>query len=192
MDSAISDPSELIMDTMNNLQLESQLQSYMASLSLIGSSDMANQSVSVSYENEKILNNEVLMIGKTIKATYYGLMEKQLVVSITLIGICLFSTTLMFMVLRFPKYAWILSLIISGAAIAGIFIAIYGVQTSSIIDGKNFSQKSNTDPLDATLSVTMPFLIFSAILVVIAVVATVIIWYSSTKDALAPGMSETR
>jgi len=190
MTTAFANPSELILDTLNNIDLESKLKGYalsLGSLSLASGTTQFNSS----YEDVKIVNTQILLAGKNAKANYYALREKELVVMINVIGVLLFSAVVMFMVVHFPQHAWWLSMIVSGLAIGGICVGVFGMGAYSVITGATYQDMSNSSPLDATLSISMPFMIFSAILVVVAAAATFLIWYSARKagaEAPKPGV----
>ena len=180
MTTAFANPSELILDTLNNIDLESKLKGYalsLGSLSLASGTTQFNSS----YEDVKIVNTQILLAGKNAKANYYALREKELVVMINVIGVLLFSAVVMFMVVHFPQHAWWLTMIVSGLAIGGICVGVFGMGAYSVITGATYQDMSNSSPLDATLSISMPFMIFSAILVVVAAAATFLIWYSARK-----------
>ena len=131
MTTAFANPSELILDTLNNIDLESKLKGYalsLGSLSLASGTTQFNSS----YEDVKIVNTQILLAGKNAKANYYALREKELVVMINVIGVLLFSAVVMFMVVHFPQHAWWLTMIVSGLAIGGICLRARDRTTSGI------------------------------------------------------------
>lgn len=174
-------PGELILETLNNIKREAVMKGQLQTLQTIGVPEIASSHIAVTYENEKIVHNEILMVGRNAKKNYFALKEKELVLMISLAGVLLFSAVLMLLTLKFPAHAWILSLIISGASIVSVLVAVYGIKDFSIIDGASFTDKSSKDPLDATITVTMPFIIFTVILTIIAAVASGAIWWASNR-----------
>ena len=173
--------SEVILEVLNNISQEYMLIGYLQSLTNMSNPQLGVTQMNSSYENLKILNSELLSTGKSAKATYYSLKEKELVVVITLIGVLLFSTVLMFMATHFPHYAWLVTMLISGCAITGILVAVYAISNYSIMSGSSFTDQSNSSPLDASINITMPFLIFTTIMVLIAAIAAFIVWFSARK-----------
>lgn len=176
-------PGELILETLNNIKQEAVLKGQLRNLQSVGVPEIASSHIAVSYDNEKIVNNEIMMVGRNAKKNYYAMKEKELVLMITLNGVLLFSAVLMLLNIKFANQSWILALIVSGACIVGVLVAVYGIKDFSIIDGTTFNDKSNKDPLDATIAITMPFIIFTIILVIIAAAASGVIWWASKKNA---------
>lgn len=173
-------PSDLIMDTLAAIETEGKLVGYSQSLSSIsGSPGTGIASVSSNYENAKIVHSAVLSAGKAAQANYYALRERELVIASTLVGVLLFSAVLMFLLQHFPAYAWLLSMVVSGCAITGVAVGVYSIGNYSIVNGGSFSDQANSSPLDATLSVSMPFIIFATVVLFIAAAAAFVIWMQS-------------
>jgi uncharacterized membrane protein len=176
--------SELVVMALSNVQQEARLKAYLDALKSNRPANINQSTTTTMFENVKITNSELQTAAKQAKRNYYALKEKELVIMITLIAVLLFSTVLMFMTVHFPKWAWILALIISGCAITGISVMVYGIKDHSIVTGESFDDKSNKDPIDATLNVTVPFVVFTTIIVFVAAIAALVIWMSARKAKL--------
>ena len=134
------------------------------------------------YTADTADNAQYWQSARAVKTQVNVLKEKELVFMITLVGSLLFSTVLMYMVLQFPEQAWMLGAIISAAMAAGVFIGCFAInEDTNIGGGVTIREESNRSPLEKSLEISMPFIIFTAVLCGVAALASLLIWSATRK-----------
>lgn len=135
------------------------------------------------FTEDATTNGQYWMSARETKTQLNVVKEKELVFMITLVGALLFSTVLMYMVLQFPNKAWIMSAVISTAMVAGVIVGAFAVKAdSSIIGGVTIREDANKSALEKTLNLSMPFIIFTAVIGVISAIAALMIWSASRNN----------
>lgn len=139
------------------------------------------------FTDDAATNGQYWLNARVVKTQVNVLKEKELVFMITLVGSLLFSTVLMYMVLQFPGHAWILGAVIAAGMVAGVFVGCFAInEDTDIGGGVTIREEANRSPLEKSLEVSMPFIIFTAVLSGVAALAGLLIWMATRKaDATA-------
>lgn len=138
--------------------------------------------VSQMFTEDATVNGQYWLRARNVKTSVNVLKEKELVYMITLVGSLLFSSVLMYMVLQFPERAWMLSAVISLGMVAGLFVGVFAInEDTNIGGGVTIREEANRSPLEKSLEISMPFLIFTAVVCGVAAAAGLMVWGAARR-----------